>query len=107
MTFEIITRWRIILMNTHPQGLLLTMKQLCSKLGLSKPTVYRLIRKNPAFPQPVNLGISTTNYFRRTELDLWIDNLSLNPKPKSQTVGNQIKTALKNKQTYVSQTVTT
>ncbi|MGQ5245456.1 helix-turn-helix transcriptional regulator [Xanthomonas arboricola] len=55
--------------STNPQHRLLRLRDVLDKVGLSKSTVYAMIRRKE-FPKPVHLGCMAT--WVESEIDAWI-----------------------------------
>ena len=89
--------------NNQPQTLLLSMSQVCSRLGLSRPTVYRLIREGD-FPPRIKLGKNVKNYFRAADINKWVAELDGGPTPD---LTEKVKNALQNSTKYVASNVKT
>lgn len=51
---------------------LLRPKNLCDKLGVSIPTLYRLMKK-PEFPDKIRISSQAIG-FRESEIDEWLNN---------------------------------
>ncbi len=58
---------------------LITMKDLCSRLQISRSSVERAVRADPSFPQPRTLPGGRLVRFVETEVDAYIERL---PKAK-------------------------
>ena len=88
--------------------LLLSLPQVCRLLNLSKASVYRLL-KSGKFPKPVRLdAIGRKNFFRAADVRKYVRDLESAPAyvtTKGDDVATKVKKALKEKPTYVSQTV--
>lgn len=93
-------------MITEP--LLLSLHQVCQKLGLGKTSVYRLLRTGN-FPKPVRLdALGRKNYFRASEIQNYVDGLQLNENfdvDKDASVTSKVKKAITSNPTYVTKTV--
>ncbi|WP_410004074.1 helix-turn-helix transcriptional regulator [Cellvibrio sp. QJXJ] len=51
---------------------LLRINQLCKKLSVSRPTLYRIMNSDQSFPKPIALTPSI-NVFNEMEIDNWIE----------------------------------
>ena len=56
---------------TDTQVLLVRLRQLTSIVGLSRSTIYRLVKAGN-FPKPIRIGISSLAW-RMDEIHKWID----------------------------------
>lgn len=56
---------------------LITIKELCSLLSISRPTVYRRT-KDPesGFPRPLHIGVNAVR-FRLSDVESYIESLSM------------------------------
>lgn len=51
---------------------LLTSKQLCTYLGISRTWLYNIRKKNNGFPLPVKVGVSERMYWVKDQVDNYI-----------------------------------
>ena len=57
---------------SHHEPALLRPVDAARYLGISRTTLWRLVRDDPDFPRPIRLRRRATA-FRRTDLDEWVD----------------------------------
>lgn len=50
----------------------LTQKQVCTYLEISRGTLWNIRKRDDNFPDPVKIGASERHYWRRDELDGWL-----------------------------------
>lgn len=50
---------------------ILRMREVCSRTGLSRPTIYRLIKRGE-FPRATNLGAKAVGWFEH-QVDEWLE----------------------------------
>lgn len=50
---------------------LMTVKDVCRTLGISRSTLYARLDSDPSFPRPLKIGGLTR--FREDELEAWLD----------------------------------
>lgn len=55
---------------------LLTARDVCEELAISRATLYRLRRRDPTFPDPFYLGPRLVRW-RKPDLDRWVDSRRL------------------------------
>ena len=51
----------------------LTQKQVCAYLEVSRGTLWNIRKRDDNFPKPVHIGASERSYWRRDELDNWLE----------------------------------
>lgn len=51
---------------------LLTSKQLCMYLHISRSTLYNIRKRENGFPEPIKVGVSERLYWRRDAVDEWL-----------------------------------
>lgn len=56
-------------------SVLLTCRDVCDTLQISRQAVYRKLRTDPAFPRPIHVGASSPRW-KRDELENWVESLS-------------------------------
>ena len=54
---------------------LLTTREVCDLLRISRQAVYRKLNNDPTFPRPRHVGAASPRW-KRDELDAWIESLS-------------------------------
>ena len=52
---------------------LLTSKQLCTYLGISRTWLYNIRKKDDSFPDPVKIGVSERMYWRKDQIDDFVN----------------------------------
>ena len=53
-----------------PDAELWTIKDLTQKLQVSRPTIYKMVRRNPAFPPPLRFGRAIR--WRRADIEAFL-----------------------------------
>lgn len=66
---------------SHDEPALLRPSAAARRLGISKSTLWRLVRNDPDFPRPIRLGPRTTA-LRLSDLDAWVDRRAADDAPK-------------------------
>ncbi|VVE15640.1 hypothetical protein PCO31110_02902 [Pandoraea communis] len=56
----------------NPPIRILRLKDVQQRIGISRPTVYRWLDKDPSFPKPVSLGSHSIG-FVESEIDAWLE----------------------------------
>jgi excisionase family DNA binding protein len=52
--------------------MLLTVKDVCAKLKVTKSTVYKMLREDPSFPRSITIGPRVVRW-KEADLTAWID----------------------------------
>ncbi|MFM5013648.1 helix-turn-helix transcriptional regulator [Aeromonas veronii] len=55
---------------------LLTQHETCKQLGISRPTLWRRRKDDPAFPQPVYIGPRAVR-FKLSDVEAYIEHLAV------------------------------
>lgn len=50
---------------------ILKIKQVCKKIGMSRATVYRLLKIDPSFPKPLKLAASAIGWLE-ADIEAWL-----------------------------------
>ena len=53
---------------------LITCREVCDALHISRQAVYRKLRTDPSFPRPIHVGASSPRW-SSDEIDAWIERL--------------------------------
>ena len=56
---------------------LLTLSDLCERLSLTRVSIYRRVKNDPAFPKPFYVAARCPRW-READVDRWIDGLAEN-----------------------------
>jgi prophage regulatory protein len=59
------------MVSTNDQIRVIRRKQLESRLGVSRSTIYDWIRSDPSFPKPIRIGPRAVGWLEH-EIELWI-----------------------------------
>lgn len=50
---------------------ILKIKQVCKKIGMSRATVYRLLKIDQTFPKPLKLGLAAIGWLE-SDIEAWL-----------------------------------
>ena len=54
---------------------LLTSEELCRILGITRPTIYKRLAADPAFPKPIHIAPRCPRW-RLADVEAWVDGLA-------------------------------